>query len=249
MSRKKKRIKEIIVKVRPKDPIKLSDEEIDAKIFEMANDFLSELRPYLNNPLTASIINHIYNSLRIRKYGHSLGVAVEALKISRLINYPEYDAVIAGLLHDYCKEWGRKKCIEYIKSHDPGMESIAHTVGVHGYTASLVAKYDFGITDLEILSAIRYHTMPTPNMTLLDKIIYIADYLDQTRTLFDYDTDKNWNKLMLILRDWDDVDLQLKVTSAIHYQLEELKSSGDMDKYFRLLEVYDYQMNIYNTNY
>lgn len=243
--RKGKRIKEMIVKVKPKKSIKLSDEEIDKQLSSMVDDFLMILSVRYDNNII-NILNSIHDNLSLRRYAHSLGVAVEALMYARLIGYSETNAIIAGLLHDYCKEWGKKRSIEYIKVHNPGAETIAHKIGVHAYTASLVAKYEFGITDYQILSAIRYHTFPTPNMTNLDKILYIADYTDMTRTLFDYGSDPNWTILMTILRDYES-NFQLKVTSAIHYHLEELKSSGDMDNYVRLLEAYDYQMNLVNN--
>lgn len=90
----------------------------------------------------------------------------------------EYDkAFIACLLHDAAK---------YIDEADYGKygfvkpEDMPEPI-VHSFLGAKVAKLDFGIDDSEILDAIKYHTTGRPNMTRLDKIVYVADKTEQTR--------------------------------------------------------------------
>ena len=52
---------------------------------------------------------------------------------------------------------------------------------VHAFLGALVAEKDFGIDDKEIINAIKYHTTGRPNMTLLEKIVYVADIIEITR--------------------------------------------------------------------
>ncbi len=85
-------------------------------------------------------------------------------------------AFVACLLHDVAKYIPSADYAKYGFEQGDLPDSV-----VHSFLGSAVARQDFGITDGEILDAIAYHTTGRPNMTLLDKIVYIADKTEDTR--------------------------------------------------------------------
>lgn len=110
-----------------------------------------------------------------KRYEHTFYVVKRGLEFA---SSAEYDKVFtACLLHDAAKY---VKLSDYAKY---GYVRNASTPGpvIHAYLGEKVAAIDFGICDKEILDAIKYHTTARPNMTRLDKIVYVADKTEQTR--------------------------------------------------------------------
>lgn len=95
------------------------------------------------------------------RFAHTLGVVETAVKLAKQYQVDESKAEIAALLHDCAKEIY------------PGLQ--------HAEKGAELAKTEYGIEDKEILDAIRWHTTGRPEMTELDKIIYIADYIEPNR--------------------------------------------------------------------
>lgn len=115
------------------------------------------------------------------RYIHSLGVADEAKRLAVIYGADVGKAYLAGLLHDCAKEVDDpiKRCGEFSVPLDDVMKSNKGLI--HGPLGAEVARREFGITDEEILGAIEFHTVGKPGMTLLEKIIYIADTTEKNR--------------------------------------------------------------------
>lgn len=96
-------------------------------------------------------------------YGHCVRTMEEAEKLAVHYGADVQKAKIAGLLHD---------CGKKLKEHDNL---------THSKTGAEVAKEVFNIQDEEILNAIRYHTTGRENMSMLEKIIFIADKIELGR--------------------------------------------------------------------
>ncbi len=119
-----------------------------------------------------------------KRYLHSLGVMTTAFSMA-LVHDADYEkALIAGLLHD---------CAKYMTGEEMLTECIANGVPVkqvemlkpdllHAKLGAFYAKSVYNIEDEEILSAITWHTTGRPDMTLLEKIIFVADYMEPNRT-------------------------------------------------------------------
>ena len=92
-------------------------------------------------------------------------------------------AYIAGLLHDCAKCLPTEKLLEIIDNEHLDVDSIEkmNYKTLHAPVSAFVAKTDFGVSDEEILSAIRWHTIGKLNMSDFEKIIYLADKIE-TRT-------------------------------------------------------------------
>ena len=98
----------------------------------------------------------------------------------------DYDitkAYIAGLLHDCAKCMSHNERINYCKKNNLEVTEIEKTNPslLHAKVGADLSKRKYGIEDEEICSAVRYHTTGRPNMTLLEKIIFIADYMEPHR--------------------------------------------------------------------
>jgi putative nucleotidyltransferase with HDIG domain len=110
-------------------------------------------------------INLIQTELRAnlseKRFTHTEGVIETALQLARHYGEDEAKTYLAALLHDCAKP-------------------ISTNLGHAGKGAQL-AREKYGVADSYILDAIAYHTTGRPNMTLLDKIIFIADYIEPNR--------------------------------------------------------------------
>ena len=118
-----------------------------------------------------------------KRYIHSLGVADEAKRLAALYGADEDKAYLAGLLHDCAKGIPTDKQIEECDRRGVKLDEWTRMCPpvVHSFLGEHIAREEYGITDGEILMAIRLHTVGGRNMTLLDKIIYLADLTEKNR--------------------------------------------------------------------
>ena len=120
-------------------------------------------------------------SLGQKRYQHSLGVASLAREMARVFGADEDRAYLAGLLHDCAKL--PEKMVELTERYGDVLDSdtLACPPVIHAPVGAILAREEYGITDSEILSAIARHTVAGEGMSLLDKIIYIADMAEESR--------------------------------------------------------------------
>ena len=134
-----------------------------------------------------------YNILRMQerlkdylnrdRFIHTQGVMYTAISLAMCHDADLTKAQVAGLLHDCAKCIPTTKKLKICKKNnilltefEKENEALLHAkVGVY------IARKKYGITDPEILSAIRFHTTGKPDMSVLEKIIYIADYIEPGR--------------------------------------------------------------------
>ena len=119
------------------------------------------------------------------RYMHMLEVVDMALKINKHFNFnlDEEKIKIVGILHDYTKRYSFEESLEIIKVLPKEEQEIWNKseVVIHCVTSSIIVKEKFGINDPEMLDAIKYHTTGYPNMTMLAKVLYVADAIEATR--------------------------------------------------------------------
>ena len=129
----------------------------------------------------------LQSSLSIERYIHTMGVVKEARKMALKYGADEKKAAMAALLHDCAKDYPadmkRRFCKEFHVDVD---EIMLETIDLtHAFLGAEVARREYGVEDEEILSAIKYHTTGKPDMTLMEKIIFISDYIEEGRKKFD----------------------------------------------------------------
>ena len=118
-------------------------------------------------------------NLNEEKYLHTLGTADCAKQLAQKYNLNGEKAYLAGLLHDCAKCFSKEKLIDIINKNLKVDESeMLNYKTLHAPVSAYIAKTKFGITDKEILSAIRWHTLGQLNMTEFEKIIFLADKIE-----------------------------------------------------------------------
>ena len=122
--------------------------------------------------------------LDAQRYEHTLGVARTAKEMAKHFGEDEGKAELAGLLHDCAKCIPNSDKISICKKKqlDVTEFELEHPVLLHAKLGAFVAKNEYGITDTSILDSIRWHTTGKPGMTLLEKIVFISDYIEPNRT-------------------------------------------------------------------
>jgi len=148
-----------------------------------------------------------------RRFKHTLGVVMEAEKLARHYGANPNKARWAGLLHDCVKECGAEKkrflCHEWNVQIDPLVES--HIDLAHGLLGAESAQRHFFVKDEEILQAIRFHIAGHKDVTLLDKIICLADFIEPYRE--DYPPLQRMRELAYV-----------NINEALHYGLTEARA-------------------------
>lgn len=128
---------------------------------------------------TEELLVWLKENLNEERYEHSLGTAECAKSLARKYGQDEEKAYIAGLLHDCAKCFTTQKLLEIIDAHLEIEDSEKENYKtLHAPVSAYVAKVEFGVVDEEILSAIRWHTLGKVNMSVFEKIIYLADKIE-----------------------------------------------------------------------
>lgn len=117
------------------------------------------------------------------RYQHTLGVEETAVVLAKRYGASEEQARLAALLHDCAKGLSRFHLLKRLETSDIVVDDMERSIEplLHGPVGAIIAQEDFGVTDEAILQAIRFHTTGSPDMTLLDKIIFLADYIEPNR--------------------------------------------------------------------
>ena len=116
------------------------------------------------------------------RYRHSLGVEKEAERLARRWGEDPEKAAIAGILHDCCKEMPLPEALQIMRRSAimTEIDFREQPQLIHGFAAAeILGRY--GVRDKDIENAVRYHTTGRANMTLLEKILYLADYIEPSR--------------------------------------------------------------------
>ncbi len=118
-----------------------------------------------------------------KRYQHTLHVEKMAIALARQYGAEENKAALAALLHDCAKEMSKAEMLRILTDNAIiANDTKNRPVTVwHGVCASILAQTQWGVTDQEVLDAIACHTTGKPNMSALDKIIYLADMLCEER--------------------------------------------------------------------
>ena len=120
---------------------------------------------------------------RLPDFSHSVNVAKEAKKLAKHYGADENKAEIAGILHDITKEMPKEQQLQIIIDSGIILDNVQlHAPKLwHGMSGSIVVRDELGIDDEDILNAIRYHTTGRAGMSLLEKVIFTADFTSEER--------------------------------------------------------------------
>ena len=129
---------------------------------------------------TDEIKNWLKENLYEERYIHSIGVMEAAAELAAMFNMDIEKARLTGLLHDAAKCFSNGKLLEIIHEHIPEVQEceLLNYKTLHAPVSAYLAKEKFGISDSEILDAIRWHTLGRCGMTKFEKIIFLADKIE-----------------------------------------------------------------------
>ncbi len=132
---------------------------------------------------TQKLQKELSKELDAKRYEHTLGVAYTAACMAMRYDCDMKKAYIAGLLHDCAKCMTHSERLNYCKKNDLEVTEIekVNPSLLHAKVGADLCAKKYGVEDEEIANAVRYHTTGRPDMTLLEKIIFIADYLEPHR--------------------------------------------------------------------
>ncbi|MGQ9472830.1 MAG: bis(5'-nucleosyl)-tetraphosphatase (symmetrical) YqeK [Candidatus Caldatribacteriaceae bacterium] len=122
----------------------------------------------------------LQKNLSSQRFGHCLRVAEEAKKLSLFYGENPEKGYLAGLLHDYARDWKK----EVLQSALPSwVEEEAYSVPEiwHALAGPSIIAEDLNVRDYQILHAVRWHATACENMSLFDKIIFVADITEEGR--------------------------------------------------------------------
>lgn len=123
-------------------------------------------------------------SLKPSRYIHSINTMKVAVAMAEHYGENKDIAAVAGLLHDCAKNLNDDEMKKYCASSGIELNRIEQkqVFLMHGAVGAIIAKEKYGVKDDIILNAIKYHTTGCSSMNMMDKIIFLADYIEPGRT-------------------------------------------------------------------
>ncbi len=120
------------------------------------------------------------------RYWHSVSVSLTAQNLADVYGANKDDCMVAGILHDYCKCMSINEMLLMCEKYNVELSDEDKQADgcIHGFLAAKICKDKFNIND-EVYNAIYYHTCGRPNMTILEKIIYVSDFIEPLRRFRD----------------------------------------------------------------
>ncbi|PKM85755.1 MAG: phosphohydrolase [Firmicutes bacterium HGW-Firmicutes-11] len=135
----------------------------------MQNQIAKEIEIFLDH--------HVTNKRRV----HTTGVVAEAIRLAERYKEDSEKAVLAARCHDMAREYTNEELNQFLVAYDlPERYRDAPDLS-HGKIAAAMLQKEFGIQDKEVLNAVSFHTTGRKGMSLLEKIIYVADAIEPSR--------------------------------------------------------------------
>ncbi|MBB6445954.1 bis(5'-nucleosyl)-tetraphosphatase (symmetrical) YqeK [Bacillus benzoevorans] len=124
----------------------------------------------------------VKKQLTKHRYEHTLGVMDTAVYLAEKYGVDRKKAELAAIFHDYAKFRDKEEMKQIILEQRLGNELLEFNSELwHAPVGAYLAEKEAGITDPEILDAVRYHTSGRAKMTSLEKVVYLADYIEPGR--------------------------------------------------------------------
>ncbi len=120
-----------------------------------------------------------------KRFEHTLGVSYTAAALAMAHGADISSAQMAGLLHDCAKRFPENVLIKKCEDHGIKLseDELLSPAVIHAIYGAYLTEHKYGIADRDVVNAVRYHTTGRAGMSKLEKIVYIADYIEPTRDL------------------------------------------------------------------
>jgi len=152
--------------------------------------------------------------LKPKRFDHSLAVAEEAVRLATRYGADVQKARTAGLLHDVMKNTPPADQLQVLDNYGIAMSEVERGAEklYHAMSGAAFAEHVLGITDRDILNAVRYHTTARAGMSLLEQVLYLADFTSADRDYDDVD----------VMRRLVDVSMEDAMAYALAYTIKDL---------------------------
>lgn len=149
-----------------------------------------------------------------KRFQHSMNVAEECFRLAERYGADKQRCYLAGMLHDIMKEELPERLKQYVMDSglSPDPAEIAAKSLWHGIAGGYYIREELGIDDEELISAVRYHTVGCAKMTLMEKIVFLADMISEDRHYKDIDKMRRYC--------YEDIDVAMSV--ALIYLIESV---------------------------
>lgn len=125
---------------------------------------------------------YIEKNLSEKRLNHTYSVAEEAVSLARKHGADIKKARIAALFHDMCRGLSKEASNMYVRHLGLGAKYIDNINLAHSKIAAAIMKKDYGINDKDLINAVAFHTTGRAGMSVLEKIIFLADAIEPGRT-------------------------------------------------------------------
>ena len=165
-------------------------------------------------------VNIIKPMMGERRFKHSVNVSIEAMRLAEKYGADVDKAAVAGILHDITKEVDFQKQLQIIESGDIILSDVEKSTNKlwHAISGSVYIQTELGITDTDIINAVRYHTTARAGMSKLEKVIFLADFTSAERDYPDVD----------VIRKKADISLEEGMLYGIEFTLKSLLNRNGM---------------------
>jgi predicted HD superfamily hydrolase involved in NAD metabolism len=166
------------------------------------------------------IKKYLKENLNEKRYIHSIMVSETAEKLASVYGADSSKARLSGLVHDSAKNLRNGDLINLAKLEGLEIDDVSLNTPqlLHGIAGAVIARETMGIEDEDIFNAVRYHTTGRINMSLLEKIIYISDYVEPSRSFPGVEA----------LRELVSVNLDKALLKAFDVTIEFVISKGEL---------------------
>ena len=189
-------------------------DELDGEVYAR----IIKTRDYDAKPQFDWLRQQVYeNWLKPKRVPHVAGCGHEAVKLAERWGEDPGDAAEAGILHDITKKFTLPEQLKLAEKYGIVFDALEreNVKLTHAITGAALSRDLFGVTD-RVYGAIRWHTTGRPDMTLLEKIIYLADYIEPTR---DFEGVEPLRSLA-----YEDIDAAMGL--GLRMSLDELAANG-----------------------
>lgn len=180
----------------------------------------------------SKIRNAMEKSLDSKRFEHTLGVAYTAAALAMCNQVDTEKAIVAGLLHDCAKGLSDDKRLNICLKRNMSVSEVERRNPslLHAKVGSIIAMEEYDIDDMDIIQAIMNHTTGRPGMSMLEKIIFVADYMEPGRNKA-----KNLDRIReLAFKDFDSALIKI-LEDTLVYLKESEEEIDDMTQ-----KTYDY---------
>lgn len=128
------------------------------------------------------LYDEVKNRLSEKRFKHSEGVVKKSIEYAKIYNVDIDTIKLVAIAHDIAKELTSEEVNKYVQKYNIVLDDIEKMNKdlIHAKIGAYICKNEYNFTD-DMVNAIRYHTTGRPNMSILEKIIYLADATEENR--------------------------------------------------------------------